>query len=140
MYIFKVKDKEYQVRYGYRVLCKTDLIDRISGMGNEADNKNKMQEMIGLVAELLLAGLQRYHKNEFGYTSPDTKEKAMEKIYDLMDDYEDESTDDEPKNGFQLFMDLQDELKANGFLSGMIQKAKEEQEKEENPQETKENK
>lgn len=36
-----------------------------------------------------------------------------------MDDYEDESTDENPQNGYVLFEKLQKELFKNGFLSAL---------------------
>lgn len=121
MYEFRVNDKIYKVKYGYGVLYKSDLIDRVltasSGNENAAD---AIKNLIGLTAELLLAGLQKKHSDEFGY-DPDSETERHEmimKVCDMIDDYEDENRDlEEPKDGFTLFNDLQRELENNGFLS-----------------------
>lgn len=59
MFSFNVKDKEYKVRFGYRALCGTDLIDRIAKTEKNSEGNANFQEMLKLVAELLLAGLQK---------------------------------------------------------------------------------
>lgn len=74
--------------------------------------------MLKLVAELLLAGLQK-KQPDFRYETEAEKKEALNKVYDLMDDYEDESTDENPQNGYVLFEKLQKELFKNGFLSAL---------------------
>ena len=46
----------------------------------------------------------------------------MLKVFDLIDDYEDEHENDQEnkKDSFTLFNDLQEELAKNGFLSAMM--------------------
>lgn len=87
-----------------------------------------------LTAEMLAAGLQKYHKDEFGYyiDDPDDpdgipvvddklKTKAIRKCYDLIDAYEDDATDEQREKGehdsAELYGILNDELVKNGFLS-----------------------
>lgn len=123
MFVFKVNDTEYKVRFGYGVLCKTDLIDRmVEVYGSETKSgAHQIREMISLTAELLLAGLQKYHKEEFGYITESEKDSALDKVFSLIDDYEDENADgsdgEEKKDALQLFVGLQEELQKNGFLS-----------------------
>ncbi len=50
----------------------------------------------------------------------------MRKVYDLMDEYEDEATEEDPKDAFALFKMLQDELLRNGFLSRIRRETAEE--------------
>ena len=123
MFVFKVNDAEYKVRFGYGVLCKTDLIDRmVEVYGSETKSgAHQIREMISLTAELLLAGLQKCHKEEFGYITESEKDSALDKVFSLIDDYEDEHTDDpedeEKRDALQQFVGLQEELQKNGFLS-----------------------
>ena len=130
MFVFKVNDTEYKVRFGYGVLCKTDLIDRmVEVYGSETKSgAHQIREMISLTAELLLAGLQKYHKEEFGYITESEKDSALDKVFSLIDDYEDENADgsdgEEKKDALQLFVGLQEELQKNGFLS-RVQRATE---------------
>ena len=124
MYVFHVNDDDYKVKFGYGVLYKSDLIDRVVNVTSDTTNpaKNK-KNVIGLTAELLLAGLQKNYSDEFGYETDEEKEKQIIKVCDLIDDYEDES--DDGKNGFTLFNDLREELEKNGFLSEILGATKE---------------
>ena len=124
MYEFRVNDEIYKVKFGYGVLYKTDLIDRVinAGRGVTENPADALRNIIGLTAELLLAGLQKKHKDEFGYDGETEKEEMILKVCDLIDDYEDEHTDadgNRDKNGYTLFNELQAELEKNGFLSAM---------------------
>ncbi len=122
MYIFKIHGKEYKVRYTYRMICEGDLLDKVSNIGdlNDLDAKGIVNKLVVTTAELLLAGLQKYHSKEFGYKDEDTKSVRISEMLDLFDDYEDESTDEHPQSAFTLFTDLQGELEKNGFLSAMM--------------------
>lgn len=128
MFVFKVNDTEYKVRFGYGVLCKTDLIDRmVEVYGSDTKSgAHQIREMISLTAELLLAGFQKYHKEEFGYITESEKDSALDKVFSLIDDYEDEHADDpedeEKRDALQLFVGLQEELQKNGFLSRIRKK------------------
>lgn len=122
MFTFKVGDKEYKVKYGYGVLCNSDLIDKVTSIGQE---NNGFKGAMKTVAELILAGLQKCHKDEFGYETESEEETALEKVYDLMDEYEEESTEENPQSGYTLFEKCNDELMKNGFLSQMRKNAEE---------------
>lgn len=123
MFSFRVGNKEYKIKYGYGVLCETDLIDRVIDLSNTEDGENTFQKIMSTVAELLLAGLQKKHSDEFGYETEFEKKAALEKVYDIMDEYEDESTKECPQDVFTLFEKLQDELMSNGFLSRITAEA-----------------
>ena len=122
MFSFKVGDKEYKVKYGYRVLCNSDLIDKVTAIGQE---NNGFKGAMKTVAELILAGLQKCHKDEFGYETESEEETALAKVYDLMDEYEEESTEENPQSGYTLFERCNEELMKNGFLSEMTKRAAE---------------
>lgn len=120
MFSFKVGDKEYKVKYGYRVLCNSNLIDKVTSIGND---NNSFKGAMKTVAELILAGLQKYHKDEFGYDTESEEEAAINKVYDLMDEYEEESTEENAQNAYTLFERCNEELMKNGFLSQMQKNA-----------------
>lgn len=132
MYELRVNEKIYKIKYGYGVLYKSDLIDKVIAVstGNPDNPADTVKNMMGITAELLLAGLQKKHKDEFGYDweSESERNAMILKVCDLIDDYEDEHRNDEveeggtPPNGFTLFSELQAELEKNGFLS-MITRA-----------------
>lgn len=121
MFSFTVNGKEYKVKYGYGVLCNSDLIDKVTAIGSDNSFKGAMKT----VAELILAGLQKCHKDEFGYESESEEEVALNKVYDLLDEYEEESTEENPQNGYTLFEKCNEELMKNGFLSQMRKNAEE---------------
>lgn len=118
MITLKVNNKEYKLVFGYGALLKTDILDRIQN-----SNKEGLKGAISLLPELLLVGLQKIHKDEFGWETESEKEVALDKIYDLLDEYESESTDDNPQDGFMLLQQMNDELGKNGFLSRIMKMA-----------------
>lgn len=122
MYIFKIHGKEYKVRFTYRTVCEGDILDKISDATNfEGLNLGGMIARISkATAELLLVGLQKYHSDEFGYSTEEEKNQRIDELLDLFDDYEDESTDEHEQSAATLFSDLQEELQKNGFLSAMM--------------------
>lgn len=122
MYLFKIHGKEYKVRFTYRMICEGDLLDKVSAIGDftDMDAKGIIGKLAVTTAELLLAGLQKYHSDEFGYKSENDRKALIDEILDMFDDYEDESTDEHPQSAFTLFTDLQGELEKNGFLSAMM--------------------
>jgi hypothetical protein len=125
MFSFSTNGKTYKVKFGYGVLTQSDILTQVSSMGAI----NNPKDMIKMLPELILVGLQKKHKDEFGYETEEEKKIAYDKVCDLLDDYEDESTEENPHNGFTLFEKASQELEKNGFLSGMV-KAMEKAEKE----------
>lgn len=126
MFSFSANGKTYKVKFGYGVLTQSDILTQVSSMGAI----NNPKDMIKMLPELILVGLQKKHKDEFGYETEEEKKIAYDKVCDLLDDYEDESTEENPHNGFTLFEKASKELEKNGFLSGMV-KAMEEKSEEE---------
>lgn len=129
MFSVKIDGKEYKIKFGYRVLCKTDLIDKVINTSKVKEEDHIFQSMISTVAELMLAGLQKEHKEEFGWETDSEKEEAMDKVFELMDKYEEESTEDKPQDCYDLFEKLSGELLKNGFLSKFTQSQKKTAEK-----------
>lgn len=126
MYRFKIHGKEYKVRFTYRMVCKGDLLDKVSNLDLEnLEVREIVDKLATTTAELLLAGLQKYHSDEFGYENDEEKAERIDAMLDLFDDYEDESTEEKPQSASTLFKDLQSELEKNGFLSTMMKVAEE---------------
>lgn len=126
MFSFSANGKTYKVKFGYGVLTQSDILTQVSSMGAI----NNPKDMIKMLPELILVGLQKNHKDEFGYETEEEKKIAYDKVCDLLDDYEDESTEENPHNGFTLFEKASQELEKNGFLSGMVKAMKEKSEEE----------
>lgn len=127
MYIFKIHGKEYKVRYGYRTVCENDILDRVMNIGSTEDGtvKGLINNLVETTAELLLVGLQKYHSKEFGYSSDEERQKRIGEIIDMLDDYEDESTEEHEQDAASLLKDLQGELEKNGFLSAIAKMGQE---------------
>lgn len=122
---FNVNGKEYKICFTYGTLGKTDVLDRIVN-----SNDSNLASVISTTAEAFLYGLQKHHSDELGFDNEEEKEKMLDKVYELFDAYEEESTEDDPKNVYDLYQELQEELMKNGFLSRInqnLQKALEEQ-------------
>ena len=127
MYLFKIHGKEYKVRFTYRMICEGDLLDKVSAISDftDLDAKGVIGKLATTTAELLLAGLQKYHSDEFGYKDDDEYKQRVAFVIDLIDDYEDESTKKHPQSASTLFADMNDELRKNGFLSTVFQSLEE---------------
>lgn len=136
MTTIKIGEKEFNIKYGYEATVKNGIIKKLVSLGEENGNMDSIEKILLLLPELLLAGLQKYHADEYGfdYKNSDQKEKQMAKVYALLDEYFDGEDGDVEK----LFGDLQNELLENGFLSKILRKEREkktgkgEQEKEKN--------
>lgn len=136
MTTIKIGEKEFNIKYGYEATVKNGIIKKLVSLGEENGNMESIEKILLLLPELLLAGLQKYHADEYGfdYKNSDQKEKQMAKVYALLDEYFDGEDGDVEK----LFGDLQNELLENGFLSKILRKESEkkigkgEQEKEKN--------
>jgi hypothetical protein len=101
------------------------------------DAKGIIGKLAITTAELLLAGLQKYHSDEFGYKDENDRKALIDEILDMFDDYEDESTEEHPQSAFTLFTDLQGELERNGFLSAMMSASEQMSQMEETVEQTK---
>ena len=136
MTTIKIGEKEFNIKYGYEATVKNGIIKKLVSLGEENGNMESIEKILLLLPELLLAELQKYHADEYGfdYKNSDQKEKQMAKVYALLDEYFDGEDGDVEK----LFGDLQNELLENGFLSKILRKEREkktgkgEQEKEKN--------
>ena len=138
MYIFKVHGKDYRVRFTYRTICKSNILDKISQIGDfdGESAKGVINQLVVTTAEMLLEGLQKYHSDEFGYKNDEERDARIDDILDLFDDYEDEATEENPQSASTLLTDLQRELEKNGFLSALQTATTEAEEAEQMAQDT----
>lgn len=122
----KLNQKEYTVKFGYAPVYQNRIIPRVVGMGQQGDELEAIDNMLGFLPEFLLVGLQKFHADEFGFEFDDkeAKEKQLVKMYDLLDDYLNPENE-EGKDIMSLYDDLTAELEKNSFLSKLL--AKEEQ-------------
>lgn len=122
MTTLKFGDKELKIKYGYEATIKSGIIRELMNMDKTTEDMESVEKILLFVPEMLLVGLQKFHKKEFGYdpANKDQKEACLEKVYGLLDDY----FDGEDGDIQTLFMVLQKELFENGFLSKMAKMKK----------------
>lgn len=124
----KFGEKEYKIQFGYIVTAKSGIISKLIKTESALDGDH-IEESIGdfllLIPELTLVGLQKFHRDEFGYNydTGEGREEALEKAGDLVDAYFDSEDADIKK----LMADLKGELMDNSFLSKMFQEEQENQ-------------
>lgn len=122
MMILKVKDVEYKVKFGFNCFADTDLMERTEALIKIFDDSEhtedkygmgRIKEMFIVVRELLFQGFQKYNPVE-----------SLEKVGDILDDYADEGTEEEPHDLLNLFGLLTHELMEEGFLKGVMNAVK----------------
>ena len=124
MITLKLGKAQYSIYYGYEATVRSGIIKKLAAMSrsnNEAtDNFDKIEVVLDILPELLLVGLQKFHKNEYGYNykTEEGKEEALDKVYSLLDDY----FETEDADFSELLETLQNQLTENGFLAKILKK------------------
>ena len=128
----KFGETELSIKYGYEVTAKSGVLKKLiavdeMGLGDKKDEKEvdmagALDAIMSILPELVLAGVQKFHKEEYGYNylTGEGKEEQLDKIYALLDDY----FDTEDADFQELYGDLQKELLDNGFLASMFRAEK----------------
>ena len=132
MKTIKIGEKEYKIQFGYIATAKSGIIrdlvniERMIGDGESAIEN--LDKILMFIPEIMLVGLQKFHREEFGYNydTKEGKDEAFEKVSQLVDDY----FDGEDADFKGLFNSLEEELLHNGFLSSMFNEEQESQNKE----------
>lgn len=122
MTTIKLGNRELTVQYGYKVTWKSGIIKKLVGLSrdNGGDEFDRVEEVMAILPELLLIGVQKHHENEFkyDYETGKGKDQMLDKVCDILDTYFDEEGAD-----FEaLLTQLQEELLENGFLASMFRK------------------
>lgn len=126
----KFGNKEYQIQFGYIATAKSGIISKLIKTERALDGNN-VEDSIGdlllLIPELTLVGLQKFHRDEFSYNydTEEGRDAALEKAGELVDAYFDSEDADINK----LMDDLKGELMDNSFLSKMLHDEQENQSK-----------
>lgn len=127
-----INGNEYNIKYGYLATARCGVIDKVQeleDMTKDGDelNMEDINKVLKILPELLLAGLQKCHSDEFGYDydTEDGKKEALDKTYILLDDYFDEN---DKTDIIDLFNILTDEMVKNGFLANALREGAETQE------------
>lgn len=110
--------KEYTIKFGYKAVVESKIIQKLVAL--ETGNTTELEavdKILGFLPELLLVGLQKFHKDEFGFVNEDEKKDQLDKVFDLLDDY----FEDENGGDFKdLYQGLSKELEDNSFLSKLL--------------------
>lgn len=136
MKIIKVNDKQYKLKFGYASLYRTGILRKLQdsqSIFEKDENKDKdedkdgvtfdkIEKLMSVTAEAFLIGLQKYHKDEFGYETESEREKMIDKVCDLFDDLADE---DETIGVMEIFTMINEELVEQGFLARLFKSAQE---------------
>lgn len=121
MMTLKVKGNEYRVKFGYNSFCDTDLMDRTKDLLNifqgaeveddkDVSGMGMIKELFSCVRDLLFYGFKKYNPVE-----------TVQDIGDILDDYHEESTEEESHGLLDLFTMLTEELMSEGFLADLMQ-------------------
>lgn len=119
--VLKVKEKEYRVKFGYNSFCDTDLMERTSDLldlfsaskvENDKDvtGMGKIKELFSCVRDLLFVGFKKYNPVE-----------TVQEIGEILDDYNEEATEEDKRGIIDLFTKLTGELMNEGFLQDLME-------------------
>ena len=130
MKTIKFGDKEYQIQFGYIVTAKSGIIGKIANiekMMNGEMTPEEIDKFLMFIPEIVLVGLQKFHRDEFGYdyNTDEGKDVALDKVGSLVDDY----FDIEDADFNKLLDTLTEELMNNSFLSKLFREEQENQAK-----------
>lgn len=120
MMVLKVKEEEYRVKFGYNSFCDTDLMDRTQDLlelfkGEEVEDDadvnslGKIKELFCCVRDLLYVGFEKYNPVE-----------TVQDIGNILDDYNEDATEEDKRGLLDLFIMLAEELMSEGFLAGLM--------------------
>lgn len=133
----KIKNKEYDLKFGYKSFKKSGILREVVAMQkkikkkengnseakveeNAEDNIEVLEEVLELNSKLVMAALQKKHEDfRTDYDDPNSINEVINKVDGLMDDYMDE---EDSMSIMELFNKLVDELFNNGFLSKKSEK------------------
>ena len=122
MMVLKVKDNEYKVKFGYNSFCDTDLMERTSDLLNlfngadveddkDVTGMGKIKELFSCVRDLLFVGFKKFNPVE-----------TVQEVGEILDDYNDEATEDDKRGILDLFTKLTEELMNEGFLQDLMER------------------
>lgn len=121
--ILNVGKKKYTIKYGYKAVAKSGIIKRsleIEHIADGDDYAEMIETMLGIVADMVLAGLQKTESAlSVDYDNKDDVKEKTEKVYDLLDDY---LAGDDALSVPELYQVLMTELFDAGFFGKKSEK------------------
>lgn len=120
MYSLMIGGQEYKVKFGFNSFCDTDLMDRTKDLimlfqeENVSDDQGvvmlgKIKDLFVCVRDLMFVGFQKFNPVA-----------NVQEVGDLLDQYHDEGTQENPHGIMDLFGDLGNELMSEGFLGDLM--------------------
>ena len=122
-----MKFMNYEIKFGIEATTKSGILKKIKEVQQSGDDSvDNIEMMLTMVPEFLLVGLQKRHKDEFGYdyNTNEGKEEATAKVCELIDEY----TDQEDSSIREMFEELLKEVMQNGFFKKEVLQMKTEKE------------
>ena len=122
-----MKFMNYEIKFGIEATTKSGILKKIKEVQQSGDDfVDEIEMTLNMLPEFLLVGLQKRHKDEFGYdyNTNEGKEEAKTKVYELIDEY----TDQEDSSIKELFEELLKEVMQNGFFKKEVLQMKAEKE------------
>ena len=122
----KIDGKDYKIKFGYKPTLKEHVISKIVKFSRLSDENGDvdmadLEELLLYLPEILLVGLQVHHKDfRYDYDTKDGKEDQLDKVFDLIDKY----TENSDSSVMDLFNGLQQALLEDSFLANMFRKEK----------------
>lgn len=118
-----MKFMNYEIKFGIEATTKSGILKKIKEIQQSSDDEaqqpsddfvDEIEMILNMLPEFLLVGLQKRHKDEFGYdyNTNKGKEEATAKVCELIDEY----TDQEDSSIRELFEELIKEVMQNGFF------------------------
>ena len=79
---------EYTIKFGYKAVVESKIIQKLVTLETGSTTElEAVDKILGFLPEFLLVGLQKFHKDEFGFANDDEKKDQLDKVFDLLDDY-----------------------------------------------------
>ena len=130
-----MKFMNYEIKFGIEATTKSGILKKIKEIQQSSDDEaqqssddfvDEVEMILNMLPEFLLVGLQKRHKDEFGYdyNTNKGKEEATAKVCELIDEY----TDQEDSSIRELFEELIKEVMQNGFFKKEVLQMKAEKE------------
>lgn len=122
-----MKFMNYEIKFGIEATTKSGILKKVKEVQQSGDDfVDEIEMTLNMLPEFLLVGLQKRHKDEFGYdyNTNEGKEEAKTKVCELIDEY----TDQEDSSIRELFEELLKEVMQNGFFKKEVLRMKAEKE------------
>lgn len=118
--------KEYNIKFGNKAVARAGFVSKLARIGamqsdpeDSAGALEGAEKMYLLMPQILLAGLQANHSDEFGYdlVTGEGRHEQLSKVEDMLDHFVDEENGDFLK----LQEDVTNEILHNGFLKKLFE-------------------